>query len=113
MASPAAGDGLVGQFAVIRLRQLNADLSVEEVMSTIRNDFVPLIQAIPGFVSYIGIADPASPRTAFVGVYADKAGADESNRVAAEWLEENGYDWFEGDPDIAEGVIDIAASSTA
>jgi len=85
MASPAAGAGLVGQYAVIRLRQVKADLSVEEVMGTIRDDFVPLIQAIPGFVSYIGIANPASPRTAFVSVYADKVGADESNRVATDW----------------------------
>jgi hypothetical protein len=44
-----------------------------------------------------------------VGVFDDKAGADESTRVAGEWLTANSYTFFEGDPTVAEGVIGAAA----
>ena len=47
-----------------------------------------------------------------MGVFADKAGADESTRVAGEWLAENSYTFFAGDPTVAEGVIGAAAEAT-
>ena len=33
---------------------------------------------------------------AYVGVFDDKAGADESTRVAGEWLRENSYSFLKG-----------------
>jgi hypothetical protein len=48
---------------------------------------------------------------AYVSVFDDKAGADESTQVAREWLTENAYTFFEGNPTVAEGVIGAAAEA--
>jgi hypothetical protein len=107
----APGGGLVGNYLVIRLRQPNPDWPVEEVLELIEEGYVPLVREIPGFVAYFGSADPVSDDQAYVGMFADKAGADESTRVAREWLTENAYTFFAGDPTVAEGAIGAAAKA--
>ena len=112
-ASPAAGGGLEGRYAVVRLRQFREGQDPDEAMELIRDGYVPPAREIPGFVAYLRITDPTSRGSAFVGIFADKAGADESTRVAGEWLRDNGYEFFEGDPVVAEGTIDLAAEAEA
>jgi hypothetical protein len=111
MASPSAGGGLEGRYAAVRIRTLTGGHETEDVLATIEEGFLPLLTAVPGFVAYLGVADPASDQTAFVNVFADKAGADESTRVGGAWLEENAYDFFAGDPVVVEGTVGIAAGS--
>ena len=110
-ASPAAGDGFEGRYLGVRLRTFKAGQDIDEAMALIGEGFVPLVRSIQGFVTYFGSADPATGSAVYVGVYADKAGADESNRRAAEWLSSNGYDWFDGDPTVFEGTIGVAAAA--
>jgi hypothetical protein len=110
-ALPPSG-GLVGKYALIRLRQPNPDWPVAEVMALIGEGYVPLAREIPGFVLYFGSADPVSGSQAYVGVFDDKVGADESTRVARAWLTENAYTFFAGDPTVAEGTIGAAAEAT-
>jgi hypothetical protein len=107
----AAAGELVGKYVVIRLRQPNPDWPVVEVMQLIGEGYVPLAREIPGFVAYFGSEDPASGNQAYVGVFADKTGANESTRIAGEWLTENDYSFFAGDPTVAEGVIGAAAEA--
>jgi hypothetical protein len=107
----APGGELVGNYLLIRLRQPNPDWPVAEVMARIGEGYVPLVREIPGFVAYLESADPVSGDQAYVGVFADKAGADESTRVAREWLTENAYTFFAGDPTMAEGVIGAAETA--
>jgi hypothetical protein len=111
--SPADGGGLAGRYAVVRLRKLKAGRTAVEVMARIDEGFVPLVRAIPGFVLYFGSADPETGDLAYVGVFADRAGADESTRRAGEWLAANAYDFFDGDPVVAEGAVAIAAAASA
>lgn len=107
----ASGGGLAGTYVVIRLRQPNPDWPTDEVMRLIEDGYVPLVREISGFVAYFGSADQAAGRQAYVGIFGDKAGADESTQVAGEWLTENSYTFFEGDPTVAEGVIGAAAEA--
>ena len=107
----APGGELIGNYVVIRLRQPNPDWAVDEVMARIGEGYVPLAREIPGFVLYFGSADAESGDQAYLGVFADKTGADESTRVAREWLTENSYTFFAGDPTVAEGVIGAAAGA--
>src|SRR5215213_7708704 len=93
----ALSDGLIGKYLLIRLRQANPEWKVADVMQRIGEGYVPLAREIPGFVSYFGSADPGSDAQAYVGVFDDKAGADESTRVARAWLKENSYTFFAGD----------------
>jgi hypothetical protein len=109
----APSGGLAGKYVLIRLRQPNPDWPAEEVMELIGEGYVPLARQIPGFVAYFGSADPVSGDQAYVGVFDDKAGADESTRVARDWLTANAYTFFAGDPTVAEGVIGVAAEAAA
>src|SRR4051794_29963369 len=56
-ASRVAGEGLEGRYVVIRMRKLKADRSADELADLIRSGFVPLVTAIPGFVSYFAVVD--------------------------------------------------------
>jgi hypothetical protein len=105
--------GMVGRYIVVRSRTLADDHSAAEVFDTIRDGYVPLLRTVPGFVAYLGVADKSSNQTAFVTVFADKAGTDESTKRAGTWLQDNGYAFFEGDPFIVEGPIGVAAGRFA
>jgi hypothetical protein len=107
--APAAG--LVGMQVAIRLRQANPDWPVDKVMALIAGGYVPLVEELPGFMAYFGSANPESGAQAYVVVFDDKTGTVESTRVAGEWLTANGYDFFEGDPTVAEGIIGAAAGA--
>ena len=110
-ATPAAGDGQEGRYIVIRSRKIKPDRSAAELIALIREGFVPLVRAVPGFVSYVVVANPDTCDQASIGVFADKAGADESTRLAAEWGQLGAADFVEGDPTVVEGTIDIAAEA--
>lgn len=110
-ASPSAGSDLEGRYVAVRIRTLMGDLETEDVLATIEEGFIPLVEAAPGFVAYLGVADPSSRDSAYVNVFADKTGADESTRVGGEWLQENEYEFFEGEPIVIEGTIGVAAGS--
>jgi len=109
-ASPEAGS-LLGKWVTVRSRTLTGDVPADEVLSTIESGYVPLLHDIPGFVAYLGIIDPNSEASAFVTIFDDQAGTDESTVLAGAWLQENNYTFFEGDPVVAEGPIGIATGS--
>lgn len=102
-------DGLLGAYAVIRLRQPNPGWPVADVLARIGEGYVPLVEAIPGYIAYFGSADGAGGSQAYVGLYADRTAGDESSRIARDWLTANNYDFFAGDPTLAEGPIGAAA----
>jgi len=98
---------------VARFRQFLSGVDPAAAQQTIATGFVPLNQTIPGFVSSFGSVDPATGAALYRGVFADKVGAHESNRVAAQWLESNGHEFFNGEPTVYEGVIDHDVVATA
>lgn len=111
-ATPVSGS-LDGAYTVVRLYTVRADRSSDELLALIRDGYVPLIREIPGFISYTAIADPASAQHAFISVFEDKAGADESTRLAREWVADNDIDHFDEGPTIAEGVIAFSIGAEA
>jgi hypothetical protein len=111
-ATPATGS-LDGAYAVIRFRELREDQDAEALLQLIRDGYVPLVREIPGFISYTAISDPASRNQAFIAVFEDQAGADESTRVAGDWLRDNQLDPFVGDPIVAEGMIAYAIDASS
>jgi hypothetical protein len=59
-----------------------------EVARRVAEGFVPLISKIPGFVAYYCI-DGGNGVVVSTSVFQDKVGAEESNRKAAGWVDEN------------------------
>jgi predicted ATP-dependent Lon-type protease len=62
-----------------------------------------LIRAIKGFVSYFGVRT-ADGRFS-VSVYQDNAGADESVRVARDWIGKNAGHIGAAAPTVSEGTV--------
>lgn len=112
VATSAPASDLLGKHVVLRLRQPAPDTEVDEVMQLIGEGYVPLVEAIPGFVAYLGSADAATDGQAYVTVFDDEAGIAESSRVAGEWLTSHNYTFFTGDPTLEEGVIGAAADAS-
>ena len=61
---------------------------VDEVSRIVQNDFTPLLERIPGFISYYWI-DIGGGRATSVSVFETKFGEEESNRVATEFAREH------------------------
>jgi len=74
-------------FAVIRHYHFDPKDSAE-IDRRIRDDFVPIVKKAKGFVRYYWL-DTGKGEAASVSVFRDKAGADESVHLAAEYVKEH------------------------
>lgn len=59
-----------------------------EMGRLVNETFTPLISAVPGFVAYY-FTDAGDGTMVSTSIFKDKAGAEESNKVAAEWIKKN------------------------
>ena len=75
-----------------------------EIDRRIREEFVPLVKTAKGFVRYYCL-DIGKGEGASLSVFMDKAGADESVRLAAEYVKEHLSKLFTEKPEIIEGPI--------
>jgi hypothetical protein len=66
--------------------------------------FIPLLEHVPGFVCYYWI-DAGDGAMASLSVFDDKAGADESVRLAHEWVLENAAELIPNAPQVTEGLV--------
>jgi hypothetical protein len=84
--------------------------SVDELIRRVQAGFLPLISNAPGFVAYYGV-DAGDGVVASVSIFETQAGAEESNRLAAEWVKGNIAMLVAGTPEITVG--EVAAHLTA
>ncbi len=93
-------------YATIRRYTVQGGGQTEEMVRDIRENFVPLVSQVPGFVSY-QVLD-AGDRLVTVSVFESKEGADESTRRAAEYVKQSPA--FQGglsQPDITAGEVKV------
>lgn len=90
-------------YAVIRKYQLDQGVSAE-LDRKIQEFFVPLLKNVPGFVAYYWL-DDAKGTGASLSVFQDKAGAEESVRIAARFVEQHLAGLSLGSPEITQGVV--------
>jgi len=92
-------------FAAIRYYQADPP-SIDEVVRRVQNDFVPLVRDTQGFVSYfILIPSERENEIVSVSVFEDREGAQESNRKAADWVEQNLSELLRPAPEFADGRV--------
>lgn len=70
----------------------------------VRDDFVPLIKKANGFIRYYWL-DTGNGEGASISVFRDRAGADESIRLAAEYVKEHMSKFVTQKPEIIEGEV--------
>ena len=61
--------------------------STAEIARRVEKEFVPIISGLPGFHEYYAI-DAGNDVVVTVSIFHDRAGAEESNRRAAEWVKQ-------------------------
>ena len=87
------------------IRQYQVDPgSVEEITRGVNEDLLPLIKDVSGFQAYYAL-DAGGGRIASVSVFEDRAGAEESSRLAAEWVRQNMASLFPNPPEVLEGEV--------
>ena len=91
-------------FAVIRHYHFDKKDSAE-IDRLIRDQFVPIISKAQGFVRYYWLDTGAGEGASF-GVFKDKAGADESVRLAADFVRTKMAALLKQKPEIIEGPIE-------
>ena len=90
-------------FAVIRHYHFNPGDGAE-IDRRIREEFVPLVKRAKGFVRYYWL-DTGNGEGASLSVYKDKAGADESVRLAADYVKEHLSKLLTQNPRLSKGQL--------
>ena len=98
-------------FAAIRYYQADPP-SINEVVRRVREDFVPLIRDMRGFVSYfILLPSERENDIVSVSVFEDRQSAEESNSKAAEWVVQNLGELLRPSPEFASGQVVVYEAS--
>ena len=89
--------------AAIRRYQVDPG-SVDEVTRGINEDFLPIIKEVSGFQAYYAV-DAGAGRLASVSVFEDRAGAEDSTRMAADWIRQNMASLLPDPPEVLQGEV--------
>ena len=90
-------------FAVVRHYHFDSKNGVE-IDRHVREGFVPLIKKANGFVRYYWL-DTGKGEGVSLSVFNDKAGADESVRLAADYVRKHLSELMTQKPEIIEGPV--------
>jgi hypothetical protein len=107
-ASPVAeADSKLDLYVVMRTRTVKDEASIDVLTAALTEGLVPLIREIPGFVEYYVVQNFETLERTGVSIFADREGADESTRVAGDYIASQGLaDSYESaDPVVYEGTI--------
>jgi len=90
-------------YASVRRYRIDPDSAGEE-MARVKEGFVPIVSEVPGFIAYYDL-DAGDGVIASITIFEDQAGAEESNRMAAEWVKQNVASLFPDPPEITAGEV--------
>ena len=90
-------------FAAMRRYHTDPD-SLDEVIRQVKEGFVPLVTEMSGFVAYMAL-NAGQGEYGTVSIFEDQASAEESNRVAEQWVKENLRELLPNPPDYAAGEV--------
>jgi quinol monooxygenase YgiN len=75
-----------------------------EVARQVNEGFVPLIRQVPGFLAFYWI-DAGGNVVVSTSIFEDQAGAEESNRRAADYVQQNMASLLPNPPQITAGGV--------
>ena len=86
------------------IRRYEGVTNPSEAARRVNEGFVPLISQIPGFVAYYWV-DAGGGVMISASVFRDQAGTEESNKRAADWVQQNLASLLPNPPQITAGEI--------
>src|SRR3982750_3995763 len=90
----------------VAIRRYQMDpASVDEVMRQVNEGFIPIIKDADGFLAYYAL-NAGAGEIATVSVFEDQAGAEESVRMAAEWVGQNLAALLPNPPEVTAGEVE-------
>jgi hypothetical protein len=89
--------------AAIRQYQVDPG-SVDEIRRGVNEGLLPKIKEVYGFQAYYAI-DAGGGRLASISVFEDRAGVEESTRMAADWRRQNMASLIPNPPEVLEGEV--------
>jgi len=93
----------VTMFAVVRHYHFKPE-DGEKIDKIVKEGFVPLLKKAKGFIRYYWL-DTGNGEGASLSVFKDKAGADESVRLAADFVKANLAQMLNQKPEVIEGPV--------
>jgi quinol monooxygenase YgiN len=75
-------------YAVLREYAVGTS-AIDELVRRARGTLVPQLSSLPGFVSYTMMEDPEEQGLLTLSVFEDRAGAERSTALAAQWVRDN------------------------
>ena len=103
-ASPMAGTPAAGRaYLAIRQYQLAPGRTMEELAALAESGFIPILKQVPGFQEYFLVETGEGVLS--ISVFTDQAGAEESTRRAADWVQQNLTDFYTGPPMVTTGSV--------
>ena len=94
-------------YAVVRRYTIKPG-GARELAARVEKEFVPIIKAVPGFVSYMyleGGQEWGRDVLATISVFTDRDGAEASVRAAAKWVGENLAEFEPSQPSVTAGEL--------
>jgi hypothetical protein len=76
---------------------------MEELAAAVESGFVPILREVPGYREYSLVE--TGEGVISISVFADQAGAEESTRRAADWVQQNLAGFFAGPPTVTAGSV--------
>ena len=80
--------------------------SVDELMRRVEEGFVPIVSKAPGFIAYYAL-DAGDGVVDSINIFEDQAGAEESDRRAADWVKENVASLLPNPPEATAGDVRV------
>ena len=97
----------------VAIRQYQVDPgSVDEIRRGVNEGLLPKIKEVYGFQAYYAI-DAGGGRMASISVFEDRAGAEESTRMAADWRRQNMASLIPNPPEVLEGEVFVHEEASA
>src|SRR5438270_3530761 len=94
-------------YCVVRRYKLKSDADINKVVESVRDGFLAIIANAPGFLAYsVALSDDGELAT--TGMFANREGAEESTRRAADWVPKNVGWAVEGTPKVHQGEVRYA-----
>src|SRR5215210_5044272 len=90
-------------YAAIRRYRVPLD-AVDEITRQVQEGFIPLISQVPGFVEYYWL-NARNGILVSISVFQDQAAAEESTRMAADYIRQNLAALMRNPPEVTEGEI--------
>jgi hypothetical protein len=94
-------------YAVVRRYTIKPG-GARELVTRVEKEFVPIIKAVPGFVSYMyleGGQEWGRDVLSTISVFSSREGAEASVRAAAKWVGDNLGEFEPSQPSVTAGEV--------